>query len=154
MSHKFDAAKFRISKFPGIDKLFITSDICFDLPTRSSASPKASGSTKYPQPGPNTSDDLNLRSFCFILKFASIAINCAYKNLREASDLRSGYYDENTYGSFNASVFQSSGRFFPGNGQAGHSTATSPSFVASIPALSCPRPALFSISKCLYRRRT
>jgi len=44
------------------------------------------------------------------------------------------------------------GMFFPGSGQAGHSTASSPSPVVMIPLGMDPRPARFIIFRCRHSR--
>ncbi len=47
---------------------------------------------------------------------------------------------------------QSGGRFLPGSGQAGHSTAHAPSRVAEIPSGSLPRPVRFIILRWRHSR--
>ena len=56
------------------------------------------------------------------------------------------------YCRFSGSSSHPGSMFFPGWGQAGHSTAHSPSFVCLTPKGSCPLPERFVIFKCRHSR--
>jgi hypothetical protein len=77
-------------------------------------------------------------------KLASMAMNGAYSHLIEYLSNQGLLFEielEGTYRLLFGASCQSSGKFLPGCGQAGHKTVHSTSPIPSTPSGSCPWPA-------------
>ena len=110
-------------------------------------------STTYAHPLLRPGSASLLETFlCLSQKLASRARKSAYKYLSVYLSVLSAdkWLLRKAYCRFSGSSSHPGDMFFPGWGQAGHSTAHSPSFVWLTPAGSCPLPERFVIFKCRH----